>query len=403
MAPYSIKLEGEALVDLMARYICLSGQTPVLSAERSLEQHLSSAVQEALADVISKSPVVRLHPMYFKERYASLSALSKSGYKTWYLDIAFATKLTDRIDAIEFETSGIELHALDYGMGRQITTQLKSKRMKTQIRYELRINTLSIDGSVFAEVRTRVEAADTLKQRLIANFSCGPDIESHRVVSFDDMLTGQKYFCDCAREMHAKLLGNASELRSGYVEGSWPHQLAALLDSPKYLEGICHLCIARSSSSGEARSRYGASIEEEFLHYVDQLVFDENIDRTTARAEVQQLLGLSRWVREAMLYRTIKDLFPDCRVLREASPELLGRLRLDIYLPDFKLAIEHQGEQHYRALDVFGGHEAHLQTLKRDQLKRDLCAASGIELIEIRYDAPITKIALRRRLSKFLD
>jgi hypothetical protein len=76
---------------------------------------------------------------------------------------------------------------------------------------------------------------------------------------------------------------------------------------------------------------------------------------------------------------------------------------LDIYLPDLKLAIEHQGEQHYRALDVFNGEQAHLETLKRDQLKRDQCAASGIALVEIRYDAPITKIAPGRLLSKFID
>ena len=62
------------------------------------------------------------------------------------------------------------------------------------------------------------------------------------------------------------------------------------------------------------------------------------MDRKTARAEVQQILGLSRWIREATLYRTIKG-------------------------------------------------------------------SSTIALsmsVEIRYDAPITKIALRRRLSKFI-
>jgi hypothetical protein len=403
MASYTVQLAGEALVEPMVREICLAGQTPVASVERILEKHLTAVVSEALADVLLKPPVVRLHSMYFKERYASLPALTKSGYKTWYLEIAFATEPGVAIDEIEFETSGIALHAISYGGGREVKTQLKSKRMKTQVRYELRINTLTIEGSVFSQVKEAVEAAGKLEQRLIANFFCGPDIEFHHVVSFDDMVSGQRYFCDCAREMHATLLRNACDVRGSYVDGSWPYQLSTLLEAPEYLKGICHLCIARASSSLEARSRYGASIEEQFLHYVDQIVADEKMDRITARAEVQQLLGLSRWVREATLYRTIKELFPDHRVLRESSPELLGRLRLDIYLPGLKLAIEHQGEQHYRALDVFGGEQAHLETLRRDRLKRDQCAASGIELIEIRYDTPITKIALRRRLSRFLN
>jgi hypothetical protein len=403
MASYLVKLEAEALVEPMMREICVAGQTPVASVERVLENYLAGVIRTTLADVILKPPVVRLHSMYFKERYATLPALAKSGYKTWYLEVAFATNPTIAIETIDFETSGIVLHSISYGMGHEVTTQLKAKRMKTQVRYELRINTLSIEGAIFLKVKNAVEAAGTLEQRLIANFSCGPDIESHRVVSFDDMLTGQRYFCDCARDMHTTLRNNADGLRRGYADGSWPHQLSTVLNRPEYLKGICHLCIAKTSSAQEARSRYGASIEEQFLHYVDQVITDQRMDRTTARAEVQQLLGLSRWIREAALYRTIKELFPDHRVVREASPELLGRLRLDIYLPDLKLAIEHQGEQHYRALEVFGGEQAHSEALKRDQLKRDRCTASGIELVEIRYDAAITKIALRHRLSKFID
>lgn len=62
-------------------------------------------------------------------------------------------------------------------------------------------------------------------------------------------------------------------------------------------------------------------------------MFDLGVDEKTAREEVKHILGLSRWV-------------------REASPEWLGRLRIDIYLPDLKLAFEHQGEQHYRPITV---------------------------------------------------
>ncbi|MCP2938061.1 hypothetical protein NK983_35735, partial [Salmonella enterica subsp. enterica serovar Typhimurium] len=75
----------------------------------------------------------------------------------------------------------------------------------------------------------------------------------------------------------------------------------------------------------------------------------------------------------AELYGVVRDLFPDTRVLREASPEWLGRMRIDIYLPELKLAIEHQGEQHYRPIAVFGGEDAHLRVLERDALKRKLC------------------------------
>jgi len=58
--------------------------------------------------------------------------------------------------------------------------------------------------------------------------------------------------------------------------------------------------------------------------------------------------------------------------LREASPEWLGRMRLDIYLPELHLALEHQGEQHYRPIGVFGGEEAYIRVVERDTLKRQL-------------------------------
>lgn len=403
MSVYSIKLLGEALIDAMVRDISLSGQTPVAAAERSLEAYLFTSFQEALGAIILKPPVVRLHSTYFKERYATLPSLSTGGYKTWYTEVAFVTKPNTLVEQIDFETLGMGLHSIDYGQGVHVTTQLKSKPMKTQVRHELRINTLTIDKGVFAEVLKRIQSTGALEQPLIANFSCGPEIEAYRVVSFDHMLTGQRYFCDCAKGLHKQLLEEAVQIKGGYTGHGWPHQMESLLGNPEYLEGICHMCVARASSSQEARLRYGSSIETSFGNYVDQIIVDESTDRKTARAEVQELLGLSRWVREATLYRTVKELFPNHRVLREASPELLGRLRLDIYLPDLKLAIEHQGEQHYRSLGVFGGEEAHVRTLKRDQVKRDRCAESGIDLIEIRYDSPISKAALRQRLQKFIE
>ena len=130
--------------------------------------------------------------------------------------------------------------------------------------------------------------------------------------------------------------------------------------------------------------------------------FDIGMDRKTARAEIQQVLGLSRWVREAELFALVRNLFKDQLIQREASPDWLGRMRLDIYLPDLKLAIEHQGEQHYHPVAVFGGEEAFVRVVERDALKRQLCQANGVEVVDVRFDAPLTKPALRQRLHRYL-
>ena len=130
MTVYSIKLLGEAMIDAMARDISLSGQTPVAAAERSLEAYLFTSFREALDAIILKPPLVRLHSMYFKERYATLPLLSTCGYKTWYTEVAFVTKPNTLVEQIDFETLGMGLHSIDYGQGVHVTTQLKSKSMK---------------------------------------------------------------------------------------------------------------------------------------------------------------------------------------------------------------------------------------------------------------------------------
>ena len=58
-----------------------------------------------------------------------------------------------------------------------------------------------------------------------------------------------------------------------------------------------------------------------------------------------------------------------------------GRLFLDFFLPDYSLAIECQGEQHFHACDYFGGAASYRITKKRDELKKRLCEEHGIKII----------------------
>lgn len=57
------------------------------------------------------------------------------------------------------------------------------------------------------------------------------------------------------------------------------------------------------------------------------------------------------------------------------------RLALDVYLPEYKIAIECQGEQHFVARPVFGGMEALKQQQERDRIKNELCKQHGIQIL----------------------
>ena len=63
------------------------------------------------------------------------------------------------------------------------------------------------------------------------------------------------------------------------------------------------------------------------------------------------------------------------------SPQWLGRQHLDIYLSKLGVAIECQGKQHFKAVEMFGGEEALEKTQQRDKEKAEKCKANGIELI----------------------
>lgn len=64
-------------------------------------------------------------------------------------------------------------------------------------------------------------------------------------------------------------------------------------------------------------------------------------------------------------------------------------LPFDFYLVDYNICIEYQGEQHYRAVDFFGGDERFKLCQLHDQIKRNYCDNQNIPLLCIRYDKNI--------------
>lgn len=388
-----VLLGGVKLIDPVVQDLATPGMTPVLALERALEDLLHQAFSNAFDGVLIKPPKVKFHSMYFKQRYASLPALLKSGYETWYPEITLATKPEDSFDEVDLASSSLELIPITYGWGVTRIHRVKVKALKKQVNHVVRINHIRVGGDVIGKILEQLSEI-VLPQPLIANFDPEAGAWWHRFVSFDHMLSGKRFLCECSRNFHSQAessldpIEHSRKTLNDHVAGS------------EYQAGLCHLCIARHSPEDE---RYGASVETCFEGYIDQVMFDLKVDKRTAKAEIQHVLGLSRWQRESALYGHVRDLFPDCQVLREASPEWLGRMRIDIYVPELCLAVEHHGEQHYRPVAVFGGEEAHRRAVERDELKRKLCAENGVEVVDFRFDAELTKASVKHRLRRFLE
>lgn len=64
----------------------------------------------------------------------------------------------------------------------------------------------------------------------------------------------------------------------------------------------------------------------------------------------------------------------------------LGKQSLDFYLPDYNIAIEYQGEQHFKPVVIFGGDKEFKKTVERDIKKKNLCEKHGIELLYFTYN-----------------
>jgi hypothetical protein len=73
--------------------------------------------------------------------------------------------------------------------------------------------------------------------------------------------------------------------------------------------------------------------------------------------------------------------FKECKLKRP--------LKFDFFLINNNIAIEYDGEQHFKPLSIFGGEKVfNLQKIK-DQIKNDYCKKNNIILIRIKYDENI--------------
>lgn len=84
----------------------------------------------------------------------------------------------------------------------------------------------------------------------------------------------------------------------------------------------------------------------------------------------------------------------------------LGKQSLDFYLPDYNIAIECQGIQHFESVDIFGGDKVFEENKRRDKLKYKLCDKNNIKLLyyaNYEYNFPYKVITNKEILSNIIN
>jgi hypothetical protein len=121
---------------------------------------------------------------------------------------------------------------------------------------------------------------------------------------------------------------------------------------------------------------------------------------------VRDILGVPRigegWISETQLFKLVKLLFTDHEVIREARFDWLGSQRIDIFIPAFAVAIEYQGVQHFKPVELFGGEAGFREAQIRDKRKRQLCKANGIKLIYFAHSEELSVEQVEKKLKQFL-
>lgn len=143
--------------------------------------------------------------------------------------------------------------------------------------------------------------------------------------------------------MTAKDKIKACHNKCGYVWYITPHD---------FLKGVrCPICMSITKSHGEA----------ETMKWLDSNGYEYMYQKT----------------------------FADCR---KEKP-----LPFDFYIPSAKMAIEYDGEQHFKPIDYFGGDKEFTKRINYDKIKNQYCDDNDIFLVRIPYT--ITG----ERLTKMLD
>jgi hypothetical protein len=183
---------------------------------------------------------------------------------------------------------------------------------------------------------------------------------------------------------------------------------------------ICEVCTERVPKHFYCHQMYGSPFAQVYGAWVRAELIrkgffqwpndaDSSIRRklwNEAEDKIRMIVGVpligEKFISETILFKTVAYLLNSHEVIHHYRADWLGRQELDIFVPSLKLAIEYQGEQHFKPVDAWGGEEALLRGQRRDDEKKQKCEQAGVKLIYFDYRTELSEKFVARQLEQTL-
>lgn len=192
------------------------------------------------------------------------------------------------------------------------------------------------------------------------------------------------------------VLQNSASIISDIEKGIFdPHRsdpLTVMRGHPDWAESIIGECVMRGTVDPFWATLCAEAAQQPYADVRKGAAFSALCDYLADELQSawKRDLDVVRWKSEESAYLALQSLLQGVSLARHAMPSWLAPQHLDIFLPEAGLAIEYQGEQHFRPIGIFGGEAGFEATARRDRNKARLCQLAGVRLEYIRFDDDVS-------------
>lgn len=370
------------------RFVLLCAET-IAYKKQSIEKNLCEVIEQAIREsmkVLDSVLAISFQCTFIYDKCLSLHEYIENGnIVMWHISVDLDLKKLEPMDDLFLILpSYIALDSPGYAgprEKRQRVSVRKKKLLKTKTKYNFSLSPLCIYQDTLQKIY--LSLPDDMQVLIPSRL---PVWEWRQ--TFYNIKTGESFFCGCFKDAIEK---------HGYKNSphEHPHITYALLNKA-FRDKICHLCTKEHSELAFCHKMYGSFVKVKYGAYIQKTALELEIGEREAENIVRKAVGHPLigecWKKETELYYLIKNAFPQIEVIHHGRPNFLKGQEYDIWLPEYKIAIEYQGIQHYKAIKHWGGEKGLAERKDLDRLKFEISKKNDINLMYVEENYDLQKL-----------